>query len=133
MESLNWAYRGSIAGVLMRTLPMCSFRLWHKAPPCASERSSDSIGRSLTGCWGEIRPLRGRIKKSNPIHRKFYLQRPNPRSDNIGNWLKIRTGPTMNLLGRISALALLTAPTAVWAIAPDLNTRLAARSEERRV
>jgi Amt family ammonium transporter len=32
----------------------------------------------------------------------------------------------MNLLGRISALALLAAPTAVWAIAPDINTRLAA-------
>jgi len=33
----------------------------------------------------------------------------------------------MNLLGRISALALLTAPTAVWAqAAPDLNARLAA-------
>src|ERR1022692_3722544 len=30
MESLNWAYRGSIAGFLMRTLPMWSFRLWHK-------------------------------------------------------------------------------------------------------
>src|ERR1019366_257379 len=68
----------------------------------------------------------GRIKKSNPIHRKFYLQRPNPRSDNIGNCLKIRTGPTMNLLGRISALALLAAPTAAWAIAPDINARLAA-------
>jgi Amt family ammonium transporter len=32
----------------------------------------------------------------------------------------------MNLLARISALALLAAPTAVWAIAPDINTRLAA-------
>jgi Amt family ammonium transporter len=32
----------------------------------------------------------------------------------------------MNLLRRISALALLAAPTAAWAIAPDINTRLAA-------
>ena len=32
----------------------------------------------------------------------------------------------MNLLRRIGALALLAAPTAAWAIAPDLNTRLAA-------
>src|ERR1022692_3383169 len=68
----------------------------------------------------------GRIKKSNPIHRKFYLHRPNPRRDNIGNCLKFRTGPTMNLLARISALALLAAPTAAWAIAPDINARLAA-------
>jgi len=32
----------------------------------------------------------------------------------------------MNLLARIGALALFAAPPAVWAIAPDLNTRLAA-------
>jgi Amt family ammonium transporter len=32
----------------------------------------------------------------------------------------------MNLLRKISILALLAAPTAAWAIAPDLNTRLAA-------
>jgi Amt family ammonium transporter len=32
----------------------------------------------------------------------------------------------MNLLRRISALALLAAPTAVWAIAPDINARLTA-------
>ena len=40
---------------------------------------------------------------------------------------KFRIGPTMNLLTRISALALLTAPSAVWAqAAPDLNAKLAA-------
>ena len=32
----------------------------------------------------------------------------------------------MNLLAKISALALLAAPTAAWAIAPDINARLAA-------
>jgi ammonium transporter, Amt family len=40
---------------------------------------------------------------------------------------KIRIGPTMNLLTRIGAIALLAAPAAVWAqAAPDLNARLAA-------
>ena len=40
---------------------------------------------------------------------------------------KIRIGPTMNLLTRIGACALLAAPAAVWAqAAPDLNARLAA-------
>ena len=40
---------------------------------------------------------------------------------------KIRIGPTMNLLTRIGACALLAAPAAVWAkAAPDLNARLSA-------
>ena len=40
---------------------------------------------------------------------------------------KTRIGPTMNLLTKISALALLTAPSAVWAqAAPDLNAKIAA-------
>src|SRR5438093_396121 len=40
---------------------------------------------------------------------------------------KTRIGPTMNLLTRISALALLAAPSAVWAqAAPDINSKIAA-------
>src|SRR5437868_1387883 len=40
---------------------------------------------------------------------------------------KFRIGPTMNLLTKTSALALLTAPSAVYAQAtPDLNAKIAA-------
>src|SRR4051812_40333122 len=40
---------------------------------------------------------------------------------------KFRIGPTMNLLTKTSALALLAAPSAVYAqAAPDLNAKLAA-------